>query len=142
MGLDIVMVTAVTGIVILLYTFMGGLWAVSITDVVQGVILLAITFIVMPLALSLVGAALFGPDSLLCGAAAQDAGGPRAAATATGFVNGVGSVGAILEGVTVPLVTERYGWGALFPVLVGLAVLASLALLPTLRRVPAPRAQG
>ncbi len=55
MGLDIVMVTAVTGIVILLYTFMGGLWAVSITDVVQGVILLAITFIVMPLALSLVG---------------------------------------------------------------------------------------
>ena len=56
MGLDIVMVTVVTGIVILLYTFMGGLWAVSITDVVQGVILLAITFIVMPLALGLVGA--------------------------------------------------------------------------------------
>jgi SSS family solute:Na+ symporter len=55
MGLDIVMVTAVTGIVILLYTFMGGLWAVSITDVVQGVILLSITFIVMPLALGLVG---------------------------------------------------------------------------------------
>jgi hypothetical protein len=50
MGLDITMVTLVTGIVILLYTFMGGLWAVSITDVVQGVILLSITFIVMPLA--------------------------------------------------------------------------------------------
>lgn len=55
MGLDITMVTLVTGIVILLYTFMGGLWAVSITDVVQGVILLSITFIVMPLALGLVG---------------------------------------------------------------------------------------
>ena len=49
------MVTLVTGIVILLYTFLGGLWAVSITDVVQGVILLSITFIVMPLALQLVG---------------------------------------------------------------------------------------
>lgn len=55
MGLDIMMVTLVTGVVILLYTFMGGLWAVSITDVVQGVILLSITFVVMPLALGLVG---------------------------------------------------------------------------------------
>lgn len=61
MGLDITMVTLVTGIVILLYTFMGGLWAVSITDVVQGVILLSITFIVMPLALALVG----GPANLI-----------------------------------------------------------------------------
>lgn len=57
MGLDISTVTLVTGIVILAYTFMGGLWAVSITDVVQGVILLSITFIVMPLALDLVGGA-------------------------------------------------------------------------------------
>jgi SSS family transporter len=55
MGLDITMVTIVTGVVILLYTFLGGIWAVSITDVVQGVILLSITFIVMPLALGLVG---------------------------------------------------------------------------------------
>jgi len=61
MGLDIVTVTLVTGVVILLYTFMGGLWAVSITDVVQGVILLSITFIVMPLALGLVG----GPGQLV-----------------------------------------------------------------------------
>ncbi len=55
MGFDITVVTLVTGIVILLYTFMGGLWAVSVTDVVQGVILLSITFIVMPLSLGLVG---------------------------------------------------------------------------------------
>jgi solute:Na+ symporter, SSS family len=61
MGMDIIAVTVVTGVVILLYTFMGGLWAVSITDVVQGVILLSITFIVMPLALGLVG----GPGMLL-----------------------------------------------------------------------------
>lgn len=61
MGLDITMVTVVTGVVILLYTFMGGLWAVSITDVVQGVILLSITFIVMPLSLGLVG----GPKNLI-----------------------------------------------------------------------------
>jgi SSS family transporter len=55
MGLDITAVTIVTGVVILLYTFLGGIWAVSVTDVVQGVILLSITFIVMPLSLNLVG---------------------------------------------------------------------------------------
>ena len=55
MRLDITTVIVVMGTVILLYTFMGGLWAVSITDVVQGVILLSITFIVMPLSLHLVG---------------------------------------------------------------------------------------
>ncbi len=55
MRLDISTVILVMGTVILLYTFMGGLWAVSITDVVQGVILLSVTFIVMPLSLHLVG---------------------------------------------------------------------------------------
>src|SRR6478735_9113347 len=44
-------------------------------------------------ALALVGALLFGPDALLSGAAAQDVGGAAAAATATGLVNGVGSIG-------------------------------------------------
>jgi solute:Na+ symporter, SSS family len=61
MGLDITAVTLVTGTVILLYTFLGGVWAVSVTDVVQGVILLCTTFIVVPLALHLVG----GPAKLI-----------------------------------------------------------------------------
>ncbi len=89
--------------------------------------------------LAMIGAMLFGPDSLLSGAAAQDAGGPHAAATATGFVNGLGSLGAILEGLTVPLISARYGWQAVFPVFVVLALLAAGCLLPTLRRGPAPR---
>ncbi|MBM4160006.1 MAG: hypothetical protein FJ217_02790 [Ignavibacteria bacterium] len=55
MNLDVNTMTLVTGGVILLYTFLGGVWAVSITDVVQGVILLGTTFIVAPLSLSLVG---------------------------------------------------------------------------------------
>jgi SSS family solute:Na+ symporter len=55
MGLDMTLVTVVTGIVILIYTFLGGLWAVSVTDVVQGVILLSITFIILPPTLGLVG---------------------------------------------------------------------------------------
>lgn len=85
------------------------------------------------LGLAAIGAFLFAPDSILCGAAAQDAGGPRAAAMATGFVNGVGSVGAMIEGLTVPLLARSYGWDALFPFLAALAVLGALALLPALR---------
>lgn len=55
MSVDITLTVILTGIIILLYTFLGGVWAVSVTDVVQGVILLSITFVVLPLSLSLIG---------------------------------------------------------------------------------------
>lgn len=84
--------------------------------------------------LGLIGAALFAPDSLLSGAAAQDIGGARGAATATGFVNGMGSLGAVLQGYMTAEVSERFGWQALFTVFVGLAALGVLALLPLLSR--------
>lgn len=90
--------------------------------------------------LALIGAALFGPDALLSGAASQDAGGPHAAATATGFVNGMGSLGAVLEGLVVPAISKRYGWEAVFQLFIALALLAALCLVPTLRSAPAPRA--
>ncbi len=90
--------------------------------------------------LALIGAALFGPDALLSGAASQDAGGPHAAATATGFVNGVGSIGAVLVGLVLPVVSKRYGWDAVFQLFVALALLGALCLVPTLRRGPSPRA--
>lgn len=83
--------------------------------------------------LALVGATLFGPDALLSGAAAQDAGGRHAAATATGFVNGMGSVGSVLEGLVVPAISKRYGWEAVFQLFIGLALLGALCLVPTLK---------
>jgi sugar phosphate permease len=85
-------------------------------------------------ALALVGALLFGPDALLSGAAAQDVGGAAAAATATGLVNGVGSVGGMLEGLTLPALSARFGWQAMFPLLAALALCAALALIPAARR--------
>lgn len=85
-------------------------------------------------ALALVGALLFGPDALLSGAAAQDVGGAAAAATATGLVNGVGSVGGMLEGLTLPAISGHFGWRAMFPLLAGLALCAALALIPAARR--------
>jgi len=48
--------------------------------------------------LFMMGLTLYGPDAMLCGAAAIDFGKGNAA-TAAGFVNGCGSVGAVLGGV-------------------------------------------
>jgi OPA family sugar phosphate sensor protein UhpC-like MFS transporter len=86
------------------------------------------------LGLATIGVFLFAPDSILCGAAAQDAGGRHAAAMATGFVNGVGSVGAMVEGLTLPPLAKAYGWSSLFPFLAVLALLGALSLAPTLLR--------
>lgn len=54
-GLPIAYVIIISGTVIMLYTLLGGLWAVTITDVVQFIILLAITLLVMPLSIKAVG---------------------------------------------------------------------------------------
>jgi OPA family sugar phosphate sensor protein UhpC-like MFS transporter len=86
------------------------------------------------LGLAAIGACLFGPDSLLSGAAAQDAGGPHAAAFAAGMVNGLGSVGGMVAGFAVPQISGAFGWEALFPTLVGLAACSGLALLPVIFR--------
>jgi OPA family sugar phosphate sensor protein UhpC-like MFS transporter len=84
-------------------------------------------------AMALVGALLFGPDSLLSGAAAQDAGGKYAAGVAAGMVNGIGSVGAILQEALTRGVSKHYGWDKLFYVFVGLALFSAACLVPTFR---------
>lgn len=86
------------------------------------------------LVMALVGSLLFGPDSLLSGAAAQDAGGPRASAIAAGIINGIGSVGAILQEVVTRGVSDRWGWSALFYVFLALALLSAASLVPAIRR--------
>lgn len=99
------------------------------------------------LGLALIGACLFGPDSVISGAATQDAAGPRAAATAAGLVNGIGSVGAILQGGLNGWVSKAYGWHFVFYVLIVLAFASALVLLPVVRRerassVPATAARA
>ncbi len=88
--------------------------------------------------LAAIGALLFGPDALLSGAAAQDAGGPHAAAAATGLVNGVGSIGGMFAGLAVPQISKALGWTALFPTLVVLALLSALTLVPAVLRPRTP----
>ncbi|MEK6606048.1 MAG: MFS transporter [Myxococcota bacterium] len=88
-------------------------------------------------AMALVGFLLFGPDALVSAASAQDLGGREASATAAGWINGLGSIGAVLQGVLTAEVSARFGWDALFYVFVALALLAALAMVP---RVLAERA--
>jgi sugar phosphate permease len=92
------------------------------------------------LVFALVGALLFGPDSMLSGAAAQDLGGTAAPAMAVGFVNGLGSFGSVLQGLIVPPIAAAFGWKALFPALSLFALGAVVALLPTLRGAKPPSA--
>ncbi len=80
------------------------------------------------LGLAMIGCFLFGPDSLLSGAAAQDLGGPAASATAAGVINGVGSLGAIMQGRLVAHLSKSYSWSVLLWVL-GAGVLAAAAIL-------------
>ena len=81
-------------------------------------------------ALALVGFLLFGPDTLICGAAAQNLGRERATASAAGIINGFGSVGAASQGMLTAAIAQAWGWDALFLCFVGFAVLSALALLP------------
>jgi sugar phosphate permease len=78
--------------------------------------------------MALVGFCLFGPDALISGVAAQDLGGPLAAATVAGFINGCGSLGAIAQGALVAGVSNRFGWQAVFQALMVLAAISSVAL--------------
>jgi len=79
-------------------------------------------------AMALVGFCLFGPDALISGVAAQDLGGPLAAATVAGVINGCGSIGAIAQGPLVAGVSERFGWQAVFQALMVLAAVSSVGL--------------
>jgi sugar phosphate permease len=82
------------------------------------------------LTMCLIGAFMFGPDSLVSGVVAQDLGGPYAAALACGMINGLGSIGAVFQGFMTSYVSAEYGWGTLFQVFQVLAIAGAVLLLP------------
>jgi sugar phosphate permease len=86
------------------------------------------------LSLALVGFCLFGPDTLLSATAAQDIGGAAAAATASGVINGLGSVGPIVGSSLAAWLSLQLGWSGLFQLLGAGAVVGALVLVPFLRR--------
>jgi OPA family sugar phosphate sensor protein UhpC-like MFS transporter len=76
--------------------------------------------------LFMMGLTLYGPDSMISGSAAIDFGSKDGAASAAGFVNGCGSVGAVLGG----LLPGYFDTITVFMVFTGAALLAILMLLP------------
>jgi len=79
-----------------------------------------------------------GPDSILGGTACSDicdasTSGAKILSSATGLVNGMGSLGAILSGMLPVFIFQGYGWNALFVASGMLCFMGGVAVAPVLR---------
>lgn len=86
--------------------------------------------------IALIGFLLYGPDSVTSGVAAVDFGDRRAAGFATGFVNGLGSIGAALSGVVVGRLSESYGWEAVFSLFAPLCLIGAVLMATMWNQTP------
>lgn len=82
------------------------------------------------LLLALVGFFMFGPDTLISGACAQDIGGSTMTGSVAGFINGIGSLGAVLQGALTAHISMTWGFSSLFYVFFIIACISSSLLLP------------
>ncbi len=89
----------------------------------------------LPLAIGLVGFMTYGPDFVISAVAVMDFGSRKGAATAAGFVNGMGSIGQALSGVVVGWVVAGTGWQSVFYLLTGIALFCSLLIATLWNRV-------
>ncbi len=88
-----------------------------------------------------IGFFLYMPDSLVSGTAAIDFGTRQGAGTASGMINGFGSIGAILGGILPGLLIGALGsdtdiWLYVFPILAVSILIAGVLLLPQWNRLP------
>ena len=106
------------------------LMAASLTVVVALVLFLAHGGVRAPLGAAMliaaIGLFLLGPYSLPAGALALDAAGRRGPATAAGIIDGAGYIGATASGSLLGAIADRSGWSAVFDVVAGAALLATL----------------
>jgi sugar phosphate permease len=84
--------------------------------------LAALGHVGVAVSIGLIGILNYGPDTLLQGAASQDVGAKWGVGTASGFVDGVSSIGQMISSYLVGYVAQRYGWDQLFYVFVALAL--------------------
>lgn len=80
--------------------------------------------------LGLCGFFLYGPDAIVSATAAQDLGGPTAAAIAAGFINGFGSLGQIIAGPLAPSDMAGADWTTVFRLLGAGTAISALVLAP------------
>lgn len=74
--------------------------------------------------LGLIGFMLMGPDSLLSGTAAMEVSSKEFAVVASGIINGLGSIGPIVQEEVIGFIKGAYGVDAVLALLVGVAALA------------------
>jgi OPA family glycerol-3-phosphate transporter-like MFS transporter len=92
------------------------MWMVGLTSPVLFILLLG-----------LIGFMAMGPDSLLSGAGAMDVGSRRQAAVAAGVINGLGSIGPIVQEPAIGWLKQNQGLDAVFGLLVGIVFLTTVA---------------
>ena len=86
--------------------------------------------------LFVIGLLTFAPDSLVSATAAIDFGTKKGASTASGLINGAGSLGAVLGGTVPGFFQEQWGWHGVFTFLAAAVLLAGLLLLPKWNALP------
>jgi OPA family sugar phosphate sensor protein UhpC-like MFS transporter len=84
----------------------------------------------------LIGVFLYGPDSMVSATAAIDFGTKRAAGAATGFVNGVGSAGAVLGAYLPSIMAGKESWTPFLAVSLAGIVVSAIVLVPLWRMKP------
>ena len=90
-------------------------------------------FWIVFLSLGVIGLFLFISDSTLSGTAAQDIGGSENTGSATGIINGIGSIGGALAGILPIWLQQKYGWDSIFILFTMLAIMALAFLFPVTR---------
>jgi len=108
----------VIGILVLLSIALASLRAVTQGNTVAATVLLAA-----------VGLLLYGPYSILAGVVSVESGGTDLAGTATGFVDGIGYLAAILSGYFLGSIIDSWGYPAAFTLLAALTLVSAVAAL-------------
>ncbi|MEK7692319.1 MAG: hypothetical protein AAB425_14990, partial [Bdellovibrionota bacterium] len=83
---------------------------------------------VFALSLFLIGVTLFGPDALMSGAGAIEAGSPRTALVAAAVINGIGSFGPVVQELVLKDLVKGSSAAPVFVTLFGSSVLAIIFL--------------
>ena len=86
--------------------------------------------------LFLVGFLIFGPDSLVSATAAVDFGTRKGASTASGLINGMGSIGAVAGGTIPGFFKDSWGWEGIFTFLAVSVLIAGVLMIPKWNALP------
>jgi OPA family glycerol-3-phosphate transporter-like MFS transporter len=87
------------------------------------------SIVLFAVSLGLIGFCLYGPDAIMTSAGAMDVTGRwRGAAVAAGVINGMGSIGSMVQELLLPKVLKGQGVGAVFAVMLASSVCACFCL--------------